>query len=186
MRNARIHSFGFGDSDDDADLKAEPPAGRLRARVGQRSTALRRLGAPTRLPDRIDLDPRLSRTGEPVSPAVLLGRTDVPLWHPGPRGRLVVVSPHPDDETLGAGGIIHDLCAGGWTVTVVAVTDGEAAYGRDDASAVERLAAIRRQEQSRAIAHLGKVDVLRVGVPDGEVANAAARLHSFLLGAADG
>jgi len=39
--------------------------------------------------------------------------------------RLVVVAPHPDDETLGAGGLIQRVLAGGGTVRVVLVTAGD-------------------------------------------------------------
>jgi LmbE family N-acetylglucosaminyl deacetylase len=39
--------------------------------------------------------------------------------------RLLVVAPHPDDETLGAGGLIQRVHATGGTVKVVYLTDGE-------------------------------------------------------------
>ncbi|MFI5396010.1 MAG: PIG-L deacetylase family protein [Candidatus Binatia bacterium] len=39
--------------------------------------------------------------------------------------RLVVVAPHPDDETLGAGGLIQRVLARGGTVRVVLITAGD-------------------------------------------------------------
>ena len=48
-------------------------------------------------------------------------------WIPNPVP-TVVVAPHPDDETLAAGGLIAALTSRGIPVTVVAVTDGEHAY----------------------------------------------------------
>jgi GlcNAc-PI de-N-acetylase len=41
--------------------------------------------------------------------------------------RLVVVSPHPDDETLGVGGLIADSANRGVPIVILSVTDGEAA-----------------------------------------------------------
>ena len=39
--------------------------------------------------------------------------------------RLLVVAPHPDDETLGAGGLIQRVLAHGGTVRVMLVTAGD-------------------------------------------------------------
>ena len=47
---------------------------------------------------------------------------------PGAGDRLVVVSAHPDDESLGAGGLIADRSVGGPRVQVVVATDGEASH----------------------------------------------------------
>ena len=48
-------------------------------------------------------------------------------WQP-PLCRTIVISPHPDDETLGLGGFIAHQTALGSQVIVFAVTDGEKAY----------------------------------------------------------
>jgi LmbE family N-acetylglucosaminyl deacetylase len=42
-----------------------------------------------------------------------------------PGARLLVVTPHPDDEVLGAGGLMQAVRAGQGTVRVVYLTDGE-------------------------------------------------------------
>src|SRR5262245_48132234 len=73
-------------------------------------------------------------------------------WRLAITGAVVLVSPHPDDETLATGGIIHDLAKRGWRVTGVAVTDGEAAYGHGEMRVMRRLAQTRRLEQTRALA----------------------------------
>jgi N-acetyl-1-D-myo-inositol-2-amino-2-deoxy-alpha-D-glucopyranoside deacetylase len=39
--------------------------------------------------------------------------------------RLLVVSPHPDDESLGTGGLIQAVLAGGGSVDVLMLTDGD-------------------------------------------------------------
>ncbi len=74
---------------------------------------------------------------------------DLPRWQP-PEKSTVVISPHPDDETLGSGGLIARLRSKGTDVTVVAVTDGENAYG-DDVG----LGRIREREQTNALGKLG-------------------------------
>lgn len=73
-----------------------------------------------------------------------------PLDVPEHAGRLVVVAPHPDDETLGAGGLAYDLNARGWEVEVVIVTDGSASHPD-----VPSLAEIRSKESQGACEALG-------------------------------
>src|SRR5262245_1349118 len=46
-----------------------------------------------------------------------------------PHSRAVsVVSPHPDDDTLGAGGLIFTCAELGYEITIILVTDVEAAF----------------------------------------------------------
>jgi LmbE family N-acetylglucosaminyl deacetylase len=100
-----------------------------------------------------------------------------PAWNPGPAGRIVVVSPHPDDETLAVGGLLHDLGRRGWLVSVVTVTDGEAAYPE-----VPALSAIRRRELAVALHHLGldQAAMFALELPDGSVARHTAALEARL------
>lgn len=92
-------------------------------------------------------------------------------FRPDPYGRLVVVAPHPDDETLGAGGLIAETSARGTPVLVVSITDGEAAWPEQD---LERPLAERRHgELLRAMARLGTVAPVAVNrwqLPDGGLA----------------
>jgi LmbE family N-acetylglucosaminyl deacetylase len=99
-----------------------------------------------------------------------------PTWEPDCAPALVV-SPHPDDEVLGAGGLIHTLTARGSGVRVVSVTDGEAAY--PGASA---LGAKRRLELQSALRKLSPhhVETLRLAIPDGEVRNFENKLFSCI------
>jgi LmbE family N-acetylglucosaminyl deacetylase len=100
----------------------------------------------------------------------------LPEWSPQGSGRhAVVVSPHPDDETLGVGGLLADLLARSWSACVVAVTDGEAAYGRQAPLAARGLARRRRAEQEEALRRLhraggaNRISIVRLGMPDGGV-----------------
>lgn len=85
-------------------------------------------------------------------------------------GRVVVVAAHPDDEVLGVGGIIALLTASGIAVTVVSVTEGERSHEASRTVTPERLAEIRAAELDGALGELGPVEVVRLKVPDTEVA----------------
>ncbi len=107
-----------------------------------------------------------------------LAGTWPPLTIDGDIDRIVIVAPHPDDETLSTGLLLMVAAEQRIPVTVVAVTDGEAAY---TAVAPDTLAAIRRREQLTALAELGHPDVLqRFGHPDGHVTGAESALQAAL------
>lgn len=91
--------------------------------------------------------------------------------------RIVLVSPHPDDETLGAGAFLAHQRACGVEVAIVAVTDGENAY-RDHPG----LAAIRREEQEAALGKLGvdRTQIHRFGLPDSDVTSHTSKLVELL------
>ena len=100
-----------------------------------------------------------------------------PQWSPQ-NGPLLVVSPHPDDEVLAAGGLIHSWAAAGRAVTIVSVTDGEAAFPR-----WRGLDLVRREELKGALRKLSltHVSVLRIGLPDGKAGQFANRIRNTLL-----
>lgn len=75
--------------------------------------------------------------------------------------KVLVFSPHPDDESLGCGGTLARL-ASICQVKAVLVTDGSGAGGLPDGAA-----AIRQAEFVRALAVLGVTDTLQLGQPDG-------------------
>ena len=100
----------------------------------------------------------------------------VPVWHP-PAVPTVVLAPHPDDETLAAGGLIASLTQQGVPVSVVAITDGENAY-RGDVG----LGEVRDVEQQRALQRLGvaAADIHRLRLSDSGVSAEEARLTRAL------
>lgn len=101
---------------------------------------------------------------------------EIPLWLP-PSWPTVVIAPHPDDETLGAGGLIAAQRKCGVPVKIIAVTDGETAY--PDAMG---LGAIRRDEQEAAVRELGveASGIVRLGLPDSNVAAFEDKLTYFI------
>ena len=102
--------------------------------------------------------------------------TNLPSWSPSIVEALVL-SPHPDDETLGCGGLIFDLRQRRIPVTVIAVTDGENAYQNNHG-----LAAIREQEQLNALQKLGveKQHIIRLRLTDSAVTAGEAKLETML------
>lgn len=81
---------------------------------------------------------------------------------------LVVFAAHPDDETLGAGGLIARAVADGVEVTVVIVTDG-AGDPAAPADVRRTVAAVRAPEAEAAMTELGVDDLRLLGYRDGAV-----------------
>ncbi|MFI5615605.1 PIG-L family deacetylase [Amycolatopsis sp. NPDC051903] len=96
--------------------------------------------------------------------------------------RALVVAAHPDDETLGAGGLVQHLHAAGTAVTLVVATDGEAAFPAADADERRRLGRARREELVRALAAQGlsEVEPIWLGLPDSGLAEHTAELTDAL------
>jgi LmbE family N-acetylglucosaminyl deacetylase len=88
-----------------------------------------------------------------------------PAWRPK-AAPLVVVAAHPDDETFGAGGLIHSCARAGHEIAVITVTDGEGA--RTD---LPRPGTTRRRELRAALSCLSSryIQWHRLGVADGSV-----------------
>jgi LmbE family N-acetylglucosaminyl deacetylase len=84
---------------------------------------------------------------------------------------VVIVAAHPDDEVLGAGGMIAVLAEAGTRLRLIAVTDGEA-YHPDCPDPVS-MARRRSEETGAALDALGvaeAVEVIRLGMPDSGLA----------------
>lgn len=95
--------------------------------------------------------------------------------------RLIVLAAHPDDETLGAGGLIATAAAAGTDVSVIVATDGEASHPRS--SAATDLGVRRRFEVVAALRELAPGARLRfLGLPDGGLRESTAALRDALLG----
>lgn len=99
-----------------------------------------------------------------------------------PSGRVVVLAPHPDDETLGAGATLATWARSGTPVTVVAVTDGEASHPGSPTVSPAQLVERRVAERTAALRRLGLggAPVVRTGLPDGGVGDRRRDLTAAL------
>lgn len=88
------------------------------------------------------------------------------------RRRIVIVAPHPDDETLGCGLLIARAARAGVRVAAVALTDGQASHPGSRRWPAAALGRLRRAELRRAMARLGAgtARCAFLGWPDGHVA----------------
>ena len=100
-------------------------------------------------------------TDAPVHP-----HGDLRAWH-----STVVFSPHPDDESLGCGGLIATLTDRGQDVRVVFVSDGAMSHPRSERFPRHARATLRRAEAVVACATLGvpPQQVHFMDLPDGDV-----------------
>lgn len=71
------------------------------------------------------------------------------------REPFLVLSPHPDDETLGCGGLLALAERAGLRGHVLILTDGAASHPNSPSYPAERLSALRRDEARVALAALG-------------------------------
>jgi LmbE family N-acetylglucosaminyl deacetylase len=97
--------------------------------------------------------------------------------------RLVVLSAHPDDETLGAGGLIANAARNAIPVVVLVATDGEGSHPRSRTHTVEDLRVLRRAEARKAMAVLApQAELSFLGLPDGGLRNHGAELAAAIDG----
>jgi LmbE family N-acetylglucosaminyl deacetylase len=82
--------------------------------------------------------------------------------------RVLAIQAHPDDVDFGAAGTMANLTDAGVQVTYCLVTDGQAG-GFDLTIPRIEMAAIRREEQTKAAAEVGVTDLVFLGRMDGEV-----------------
>ncbi len=103
--------------------------------------------------------------------------------------RLMVFSPHPDDESLGTGGLIQRVLKAGGKVKVVFMTSGdgfpegvekEDKIFRPTAKDYRRYGKVREKEALNALSLLGlkKKDVIFLGFPDGGLCYLLRSFHS--------
>jgi LmbE family N-acetylglucosaminyl deacetylase len=114
----------------------------------------------------------------------VLGRISRPVvaqFVAGGGQRILVIAPHPDDETIGCGGTVILHRQGGDLVFLSVVTDGRRSRALDFQT--DEMVERRRQEVAAAADILGLEEVDWCGLPEGnwETADAHDRLLSNLI-----
>ena len=101
-----------------------------------------------------------ARNTRPISLARLAGK-----------GPILVIAPHPDDETLGCGGLLAACAAQGIKAHVVILTDGGKSHRGSATWNISRVAARREGEAHRAITRLGlkRADLSLLECADGDL-----------------
>jgi LmbE family N-acetylglucosaminyl deacetylase/SAM-dependent methyltransferase len=95
--------------------------------------------------------------------------------------RLIVTAAHPDDETLGAAGLIAEAARRGVPVTVVVVTDGAASHPLSPTTTPAGLRTVREAEAREAVRRLAPGAVVHtLGFADGRVSEQRDAIHSAL------
>lgn len=104
-----------------------------------------------------------------------------PLSLAGVRNALIV-APHPDDETIGAYGLIRALKVRLARVRILVVTDGAGSHPGSTRWPRHRLVAERQREVLAAMRRIGvpASDVTFLGLPDGGLSALAGRIGAML------
>lgn len=101
-------------------------------------------------------------------------------------GHLVVAAAHPDDESLGAGGLIHRALRNGASVHVILCSAGEASHPDSPTHSQATLGRVRLAEFSAALAALGRgcdgppPSWQWLGIPDGELSRHLPEIEAAL------
>ncbi|WP_223796377.1 PIG-L family deacetylase [Sphingomonas nostoxanthinifaciens] len=96
---------------------------------------------------------------------------------------MLVVAPHPDDEAIGAWGLMSRLRRAGAVVEVIVVSDGGASHPGSITWPRQRLVRARRRETLQAMRGLGLSgrSVRFLDLPDGQLSDDPRRLRATIL-----
>jgi LmbE family N-acetylglucosaminyl deacetylase len=98
-------------------------------------------------------------------------------------GGLVVIAPHPDDESLACGGLIAGACAQGRPTRVIIISDGTGSHPASKTYPKGRLKSLRENEAKNAVSELGldpRHDIVFLRLPDRYVPSKGARAEKAI------
>lgn len=107
----------------------------------------------------------------------------LPIDELEPTQRICIFAPHPDDEVLGAAGLLQHLAERGHSICVVHVTSGTQSHPDSRLYSPERLAQVRPQESQKAFHALGiasQVEQHFFGLEDGSLYQQQRRLKQYV------
>jgi LmbE family N-acetylglucosaminyl deacetylase/SAM-dependent methyltransferase len=105
----------------------------------------------------------------------------IPPLELGVGDRVIVVAAHPDDETLGAGGLISECSLQGIPVQTVIVTDGAASHTTSTSAERDALVSTRAREARAALQILAPESAVTfLNFPDGGVRERSEQLYDAL------
>ncbi len=93
-----------------------------------------------------------------------------------PDDKILVVSPHPDDESIGVGGL---LCKYGAQCDLLLLTDGSRGVSPKENRTGEEIAALRTAEFDRAVSYFGVNKITRLNIKDQTVYKNKKLLYSY-------
>ncbi len=104
------------------------------------------------------------------------GHRPIVLQDPPAARKVVVLAPHPDDETIGCGGVLCKYVLASTQVSIIFISDGRLGdpalkiLGKERKSREQQaLAEERENEARRATNELGVSDLIFLRLPDGRV-----------------
>lgn len=110
----------------------------------------------------------------------------VPELDPTSIRRLIVVAAHPDDETLGAAGLMRRVAMAGGEVLVIVATHGEASHPDSPTHTAQELSERRRVEVRHAVELVAPGATIRhLGLRDGKLKNDSVALRAAIQRAVD-
>ena len=89
-----------------------------------------------------------------------------PFIHIDEKARILIVSPHPDDETIGCGGILAKY---GSQCDVIVLTDGRLSMSTKKKQSEEEIAKIRKREFESAMQFFCVNKFQTLGIPDSQL-----------------
>jgi LmbE family N-acetylglucosaminyl deacetylase len=89
---------------------------------------------------------------------------------------ILILAPHPDDETLGCGGLIAAACAANLPINILVLTDGTASHPASRTHPAPQLKKLREAESVAAAAALGlpATNIAFLGLRDAHAPQAGA------------